>query len=164
MSDLATVNVAVSPIEKFEEFLRTKGMRLTQERLLIVQKVFADHEHFDVDQLVGVLEHRKERRVSRSSVYRTINLLEEAGLLRKVARTDARDVYEHDYGYPQHDHLICKQCGSLTEFTNDAISRTLEDVAAEHGFRMEGHRMEVYGLCEKCSQPPRRRHPMLDRI
>ena len=83
MTDLATVNVAVSPIEKFEEFLRTKGMRLTQERLLILQEVFADHEHFDVDQLVGVLEHRKERRVSRSSVYRTINLLEEAGWHRK---------------------------------------------------------------------------------
>ncbi|MEX2287220.1 MAG: transcriptional repressor, partial [Planctomycetaceae bacterium] len=85
MSELATVNVAVSPIEKFEEFLRTKGMRLTQERLLIVQEVFADHEHFDAEQLVGVLKRRKEFRVSRSSVYRTIKLLEEAGLLRKVA-------------------------------------------------------------------------------
>ena len=164
MNELSTVNVAVSPVEKFEEFLRTKGMRLTQERQLIVNEVFSDHEHFDIDQLVSVLEQRKERRVSRSSVYRTISLLEEAGLLRKVARNQSRDLYEHDYGYPQHDHLICKSCGSLTEFTNDTVSKLLEDVCAEHDFRMDGHRMEVYGLCQKCSRPPQRRHPMLDRI
>ncbi len=165
MSDLASVDVAVSPREKFQEFLATKGKRLTQERALIVDEVFADHEHFDADQLVARLTTRKTTpSVSRSTIYRTLAWLEEAGLLRKVARTNDRDVYEHDYGYPQHDHLICQKCGELIEFHNQAIFDLIEQVAAEHGFRMSGHRLEVSGRCEKCSRPPQRRHGKLSMI
>jgi Fur family ferric uptake transcriptional regulator len=101
---------------------------------------------------------------SRSTVYRTLNLLEEAGLIRKVARANDREVYEHDYGYPQHDHLICKQCGQMIEFPNQAISDFLETIAAEHGFRMTGHRLEVDGICDNCSRPPQRSHRKLDMI
>jgi len=159
------MSVAVSPLDKFREYLATKSKRLTQERAIIVEEVFSDHEHFDADQLVERMQQREDgRRVSRSTVYRTLKGLEEAGLLRKVARNDNREVYEHDYGYPQHDHLICKNCGSLTEFTNESISKVLEEVSSDHRFRMAGHRLEVYGICEKCSGPVQRRHPMLDRI
>lgn len=165
MSELPTVEVAVSPVDKFREFLSTKGKRLTQERLIIVEEVFSDHEHFDAEQLVERLSQRRDsRRVSRSTVYRALADLQEAGLLRKVARANDREVYEHDYGYPEHDHLICKKCGALIEFRNQAISEILEDVAAEHNFRMDGHRLEVYGLCETCSRPPQRRHRKLDMV
>ena len=158
MSDLSSVEVAVTPIDKFREFLSTKGMQLTRERSIIVEEVFSDHEHFDADQLVDRLTRRNDsRRVSRSTVYRTLERMVEGGLLRKVARTNDREVYEHDYGYPQHDHLICKQCGSLIEIPNQSISQILEHVAAEHGFRMNGHRLEVYGLCEQCSRPVQKR-------
>lgn len=163
MSELESVEVAVSPREKFQEYLATQDMRLTQERSIIVDDVFSQHEHFDADQIVERLTARKGgQRVSRSSVYRTLTLLEEAGLIRKVARSDGRDVYEHDYGYPQHDHLICDECGGLIEFHNAEISRILEQVAAEHGFRMTGHRLEVYGRCRECSKPQKRRNPKLD--
>lgn len=165
MSELPTVQVAVSPVDKFREFLSTKGKRLTQERLIIVEEVFSGHEHFDAEQLVERLSQRRDsRRVSRSTVYRALADLEEAGLLRKVARANDREVYEHDYGYPQHDHLICKKCGSLIEFRNQAISKVLDEVAADHGFRMDGHRLEVYGLCETCSRPPKQRHRKLDMV
>jgi Fur family ferric uptake transcriptional regulator len=158
MSDIAALDEAVSPLEKFQEFLTTKGLRLTRERAMIVEEVYAHHEHFDSDQLVARVA---DRRVSRSTVYRTLALLEEAGMLRKVARPNDREVYEHDYGYPQHDHFICSKCGELIEFRNQAISDILEELAARHGFRMTGHRLEVYGVCDKCSQP-HRRHPKLD--
>ena len=165
MSDLASLDVAVSPVQKFQEYLATKGQRLTTARAIIVNEVFATHEHFDAEQLVARLSRRADsRRVSRSSIYRTLVSLEEAGLLRKVARTKDRDVYEHDYGYPQHDHLICGKCGTLIEFRNQSISEVLEEVAAEHGFRMSGHRLEVYGLCDGCSRPPQRRHRKLDMV
>lgn len=157
MTELSSVTVAVSPAEKFREYLATQGQRLTAERAAIVEEVFSDHEHFDTDQLVERLTRRdSRRRVSRPTVYRTLKSMEQAGLLRKVARTDGRDVYEHDYGYPQHDHLICKKCGSLTEFHNEAIRTVLEEIAADHGFRMSGHRLEVHGLCNECCRPPRR--------
>ncbi|MCA9114637.1 MAG: transcriptional repressor [Planctomycetaceae bacterium] len=138
-------------------------MRVTPERTAIVEEVFSYHEHFEAEELVERLTMQQTvRRVSRSTVYRTLNYLEEAGLLRKVARTNDREVYEHDYGYEQHDHLICRNCNTLIEFNNDEISRMLEQVAAANGFVMEGHRLEVHGLCEACSRP--RRHPKLGLI
>src|SRR5579859_5781232 len=109
VSELATVSVAVSPADKFREYLATRGMRLTRERETIVEEVFASHEHFDTDQLVSRLSTRTDgKRVSRATVYRTLDDMVLAGLLRKVARSHDREVYEHDYGYPQHDHLICR--------------------------------------------------------
>ncbi len=162
MSDFSLLHRAASPLDKFQEYLKTKGKRLTRERTIIVEEVFSDHEHFDSDQLVARLsQHHDKRRVSRSTVYRTLAEMVDAGLLRKVARPHDREVYEHDYGYPQHDHFICGKCGELIEFRNQSISEVLDEVAADHGFRISGHRLEVYGTCDKCSRM-KRRHPKLD--
>ena len=74
---LPTVQVAVEPIEKCREFLQTKGLRLTRERAIIVEEVFAHHEHFDAEQLIERLAGRRDgKRVSRSTIYRTLSLLE----------------------------------------------------------------------------------------
>jgi Fur family ferric uptake transcriptional regulator len=144
VSHLPAVEVAVSPSDKFREYLQTRGMRLTRERASVVTEVFSCHEHFDSDQLVDRLAAVEEdKRVSRATVYRTLNEMVEAGLLRKVARSQNRDVYEHDYGYPRHDHLICSKCGTLTEFENQPLAGLLEQVAQQHGFRVTGHRLEV---------------------
>ncbi|MEZ6065003.1 MAG: transcriptional repressor [Planctomycetaceae bacterium] len=152
---LGNVEVSVSPEEKFREFLATQNQRMTRERSIIVDEVFASHEHFDAEQLIQRLAQRKDgRRVSRSSIYRALSKLEEAGLIRKVARQDEKDIYEHDYGYPAHDHFICGRCGDLIEFQAERIAEVLEKVARAHGFRMEGHRMEVYGVCSECAKPP----------
>lgn len=165
MADLEAVDVAISPAEKFREFLATKGQRLTTERRIIVDEIFAEHEHFDVDQIVNRLSQRDDgRRVSRSTVYRAVSSLEEAGLLRRVARADGRDLYEHDYGYPQHDHLICRETGKLIEFHSPELDEILRRVAAEHGFRIEGHRLEVYGLSAEACRPKKRSFGQLDRI
>lgn len=165
MSELQAVEVAIPPVEKFREYLATKGQRLTTERRIIVEEIFADHDHFDVDQIVSRLSQRDDgRRVSRSTVYRAVASLEDAGLLRKVARADGRDLYEHDYGYPQHDHLICRRTGKLIEFHSPELDDILRKVAAQHGFRMEGHRLEVYGLSAEACRPAKRSRGMLDRI
>ena len=160
--DLPAVEVSASPRDKFEEFLATRGLRLTPERAAIVEEVFSSHRHFDGDELtVRLIDRKGDVRVSRATVYRALRLMVEAGLLRRVARPNGREVYEHDYGYPQHDHFICRSCGQLIEFQNGAISDVLEEVAARNNFRVSGHRLEVYGLCEKCSRP-QRRHSKLD--
>ena len=78
MTELQAVDIAISPAEKFREYLATKGQRLTTERQIIVEEIFADHEHFDVDQIVSRLTQRNDgRRVSRSTVYRTLRLMVE---------------------------------------------------------------------------------------
>lgn len=165
LTELSPKKVAVSPVAKFREFLTTKGMRLTPEREAIVEAVYSTHDHFDADQWVESLSRRKEGEgASRSTIYRTLNLMVEAGLLRRVARANDREVYEHDYGYPRHDHFICRKCGAMIEFPNEVISSTLEQIAAQYGFRMAGHRLEVDGICAECSRPPRQMHRKLDMI
>jgi len=159
MSDsfpLEQVNVALTPIQRFEEFLQSRGRRITQERRRIVEQVFSSHDHFDADDLLESLRHDDgNTKVSRPTVYRTLSALVEAGLLRKMS-LDGRAVYEHDYGYPQHDHLHCQQCGKLIEFHSDELERIRNAVAQEHQFRVLGHRLIIDGICAECARPKRR--------
>ena len=162
-ADVGQIRVLASPADNFREVLATKKLRLTRERQILIEEVFAEHSHFDAEQLIDRLGCRDDgRRVSRATIYRTLALLEEAGLIRKVARQDERDVYEHRYGYPRHDHLICRQCGSLTEFAEPRIGELLEEIAAARGFRMSGYRLEVDGLCDACAGPPKTRPKKLN--
>lgn len=154
---LAPLTVSDSPVEKFREFLEIRGDKLTDRRRVLVEHVFNTHKHFDADELVRDL-HDAGHRVSRATVYRTLRLLVEAGLLRELRLTN-RTVYEHDYGYPSHDHLHCTECNTIVEFRNDAVRQLRESVSLEHGFRPVGHRFIITGVCAACSRArsPRRR-------
>ena len=166
MTDLAPENVSAAPAEKFREYLETRGMRLTQERAIIVREIFADHEHFETDEIVARLTKQRTdgTRVSRATIYRTIGHLENAGLIRKVARANDREGYEHDYGYPQHDHLHCTKCDRLIEFQSAELRVLRDAVASDHHFRVSGHRFIVSGVCEKCLKTIRRRRRPVDLI
>lgn len=161
---LGEVQVSMSPLERFAEFLQSRGMRVTRQRRAIVEEIFSRHEHFDADELQGRLQPNSgSTDVSRASVYRTLKELVDAGLLRKM-NLDGRAVYEHDYGYPQHDHLHCDRCGKLIEFHSDELKRLREEVASAHRFRATGHRLIIIGICEECQGPARRRERKLDLI
>lgn len=146
---LATVDVALAPRERFEEFLQSRGKRITQQRIILVEEVFKRHEHFDAEDLIRHLDRIGEKRVSRPTVYRTLSELVDAGLLRGMV-LEGRTVYEHDYGYPQHDHLHCTKCNKLIEFSNAAIAALRDEVARQHNFRVTGHRLIISGICEEC--------------
>src|SRR5205809_6892996 len=96
--ELATLSVSETPESKFREFLEIRGEKLTEPRRILIRHIFDSHKHFDADELVADL-HASGRRVSRATVYRTLRLLVEAGLLRELRLTN-RSAYEHDYGYP----------------------------------------------------------------
>jgi Fur family ferric uptake transcriptional regulator len=152
---LEEVQVALSPTERFEEYLQSRGKRVTRQRRMMVEQIFTQHDHFDADQLLANLQRTLgQRRVSRPTVYRTLSELVDAGLLRKMS-LGGRAVYEHDYGYPQHDHLYCQQCEKLVEFNSEAIREIAEAAAREHGFRFQGHRFIVTGTCADCSRRKR---------
>lgn len=154
---LAPLVVSDSPVEKFREFLEIRGEKLTDRRRLLVDHIFNSHKHFDADELVRDL-HDAGHRVSRATVYRTLRLLVEAGLLRELRLTN-RSAFEHDYGYPAHDHLHCTSCNRVVEFRNDEILRLRDAISAAHGFRPSGHRFLITGVCAACSRAhsPRRR-------
>jgi Fur family ferric uptake transcriptional regulator len=101
---LQAVVVSHTPEGKFREYLasRPKPQRYTEQQRDMVRHIFAQHNHFDADQLIDDLKAR-EFRVSRATVYRTLSKLVASGLLRRL-EIGARVFYEHDYGYPQHEH------------------------------------------------------------
>jgi Fur family ferric uptake transcriptional regulator len=147
---LGTVEVALAPQERFEEFLQSRGKRVTKQRRVIVDEVFKRHDHFDAEDLIGHLSTTAGgRRVSRPTVYRTLSELVDAGLLRSMT-LGGRTVYEHDYGYPQHDHLHCQKCNKLIEFHSDEVAQIGEALARQYQFRVNGHRLIFTGICAEC--------------
>ena len=161
---LGEVRVSMTPQERFEEYLQSKGKRTTQQRRVLVDHVFSRHEHFDADELIGQLSQlQSDAKISRATVYRALDELVEAGLLRKMT-LGGRSVYEHDYGYPQHDHLHCTECDKLIEFRSAELEQLREAVARENGFRVTGHRLTITGVCEACANQRHRQRSPLDLI
>ncbi|WP_146524230.1 Fur family transcriptional regulator [Novipirellula artificiosorum] len=154
---LPPVAVALTPQERFEEYLQTRGLRQTSQRKFLVDEIFSHHEHFDADELMERLPRKGEKNyVSSATVYRTLREFVDAGLLKSF-QLEGRTVYEHDYGYPQHDHLYCTVCRELFEFQSEALTNLRDEVAAEQGFRISGHRMIIHGVCRECSKNRRKK-------
>lgn len=133
---------------------------MTAQRRLIVEMIFSHHDHFDAEELMEHLkDSMKKREVSRPTVYRTLNELVEAGLLRKMILR-GRSIYEHDFGYPEHDHLYCRRCHRLIEFHDERLSRLRNEVSRAHAFESDGHRMLITGICAECARQPEPRPPV----
>ncbi|HFB99040.1 MAG TPA: transcriptional repressor [Bryobacterales bacterium] len=164
MSDdfsLGSVDVALTPEQRFEEYLQSRGMRNTEQRRSLLKFVFSQHDHFDADQLIARLPSKGEPgHVSRPTVYRTLSEFVDAGLLRKF-ELDGRAVYEHDYGYPQHDHMYCTRCRKLIEFRSEQLLQLRQAVAKEHQFRVSGHRLIILGVCHECARRSRRKQDLV---
>jgi Fur family ferric uptake transcriptional regulator len=147
---LGPVHVTLSPAERFAQFLKTRGKRITQQRRLIVEMIFSHHDHFDADELINHLQELiAERKVSRPTIYRTLSELVDAGMLHSMT-LGGRSVYEHQYGYPSHDHLYCQMCNRLIEFQSSELEQICDAVARQYDFQINGHRMFVTGLCADC--------------
>ncbi|MCA9125460.1 MAG: transcriptional repressor [Planctomycetales bacterium] len=145
------VEVSQTPIERFEEYLSSRGLRKTDQRRYLVEQVFSRHEHFDADQLIDQLPRKgQENYVSRPTVYRTLKEFVDAGLLRRF-ELNGRSVYEPDYGYPEHDHFYCVKCRELTEFQSDELAQLRDEIAKQHRFRVRSHRFIIQGVCHSCS-------------
>jgi Fur family ferric uptake transcriptional regulator len=148
---LPAVAVSQSPEERFREYLasRPTPRRFTEPQRALVRHVFAQHHHFDTAQLIDELQ-KAGARVSRPTVYRTLAELVDAGLLRKI-EIGRRTVYDHDYGYPWHEHLVCGECGTIIEFQHPGIEAALREVTAQHQFRAAEHTLVVRGVCGACN-------------
>jgi Fur family transcriptional regulator, ferric uptake regulator len=150
-TSLDAVPVSQTPLERFEEYLLSRGLRKTEQRRFLVEQVFSRHEHFDADQLIEQLPRKgDDNYVSRPTVYRTLKEFVDAGLLRRF-ELNGRSVYEHDYGYPEHDHFYCIKCHSLLEFQSERIAQLREEIARAHRFRVRSHRLIIQGVCHECS-------------
>jgi Fur family ferric uptake transcriptional regulator len=149
---LPAVAVSQSPEDKFREYLasRPSPQRYTEQQRDLVRFIFKQHNHFDADGLIDAMKLAGFT-ISRATVYRTLAKLVDAGLLRKL-EIGPRMCYEHDYGYPQHEHLQCGTCGKMIEFQSPALEAALREVCRSQHFNASGHTLIIRGTCSECNR------------
>ena len=135
---------------RFEAFLRTRKLKLTRERLVILAAIFRQEHHFDAESLHADLR-TEGGDISRATVYRTLDLLVQAGLVRKNSLGASHANYEAAHEDEHHDHLICISCRQVLEFFRPDLEALQEDVCRAHAFRPVHHSLQIFGLCERCA-------------
>lgn len=151
-------------LERFERFLHRKDLRLTEARAAIVEAALARDGHYPIEELIADLKARGIRG-SKATVYRTLPLLAEAGILQPAIIAADTKSYETTFGRHHHDHLLCSGCGKVVEFEFEAFEILQRDVASKHGFRLSAHYHELVGTCPDCLQQapaPDPEEPALD--
>lgn len=132
----------------FVDFLRSQASRITQARRIVFERVFARHDHFRADDLAAELASGADH-VSRGTVYRTLDLMTEAGFVQKIRDEDVHAHYEHIYGHGRHHHLICENTGKFIEFSSPALEHEINRICEDHHFKERFHRIVVFGTCEE---------------
>lgn len=138
--------------KKFEAYLRSRSLKLTPQRRRIFERAFATHQHFSAERLYSWMGEEDGPRVSRATVYRTLALLEDGGFVESLDTGGGELVYEHILGHGHHDHLICVDCGRITEFREPQIETLQEQVALKKGFTLLSHSLRLMGRCAACSR------------
>lgn len=146
-----TTEQAASPfIRLFGRFLRDRGLPVTQQREMVAEVVFASDEHLSVDDIEGALRQRGER-IGKATIYRTLDLLVRSRLVEEHDFQEGFKRYEHRLSrHPVHEHMICVECGTVTEFESNELYRVENRVRSEFGFLPVRRRLEIYGLCKAC--------------
>jgi Fur family ferric uptake transcriptional regulator len=135
--------------ERFLGFLTHKRLRLTGPRKAIIETVFSTENHFTADQLLA-WAHRRDKRVSRATVYRTLPLLTASGLVREVDFGGAQKFYDPNYAQrPHHNHIICQDCGKIIEFESPRMEQLQKEVSRRLGFTVKSHRLQIIATCDE---------------
>ena len=134
---------------EFVETHRPAGGRRSGKRDRIVEIFLRQKGHLGADELVDLIR-AQDARISRATIYRTLQWMVEAGIARRVDFGEGRFRFEHSYRHPRHFHLICKNCGESFEFLSSDIEMLIEDVARERQFDARQSVLQIYGTCAKC--------------
>lgn len=134
--------------QRFLSFLETKALRMTSPRMAIIDTVFSTTEHFTADQLLE-WSRKRDASVSRATVYRTLPLLTESGLVREMDFGKEHKFYDPNYAdHPHHNHIICKDCQRIVEFESEQIARLEDEIVNKLGFSVADQRLQITGSCD----------------
>jgi len=140
----------MSFVHLFRRYLREQGLPVTQQREAIAEVVFASPEHLSVEEIERVLRDTGER-IGKATIYRTLEMLVKSGLVAEHDFGEGFKRYEHLFGQKHmREHLICTECGKVSELHSPELARVQEEAARRQGFQPSRYRLQIYGLCAAC--------------
>src|SRR5689334_3583765 len=135
--------------QRFMEFLGERNLRVTVQRQAIIDTAFSTRQHFTAEQLLA-WSRRRDKSVSRATVYRTLPLLTESGLIREMDFGKDHKFYDPNYAeHPRHNHIICQDCERIVEFESDKIEQLENEISQRLGFSVRTHRLQITANCEE---------------
>jgi Fur family ferric uptake transcriptional regulator len=134
--------------EVFATYLAKNRLKRSEQREVILDTFLRTERHLSVDDLLQLVQKRRSD-IGRTTVYRTLKLLQSAGLAQELV-LQGQTRFEREYKRQHHDHFICKSCGEIFEFSNAEIERIQDEIAADIGFVIDGHRHQIFGYCRDC--------------
>lgn len=136
--------------KKLSRYVAKNKLKSTRQREMIVDVFFSmTGRHIKIEELLETVR-KKYSKIGYATVYRTLLLLVDAGVANQRHFQDGHSRFEINFA-THHDHLICQACDQIIEFKDPTIEKIQRKIAKKHGFELKGHKMELYGLCQKCS-------------
>jgi len=135
----------------FSQYLRENGKLYSKQREQILDIFLKTEQHPTIDDLHDLVKKRHPK-IGLATVYRTMEVICDAGLARKVDFGGSIKRYEHKYKHQHHDHLVCLKCGRIIEVMSPGIEKLQERPAKKHKFSAVRHRMEIFGICSSCNR------------
>lgn len=136
---------------RFEESLERQGLNLTRQRQEILHTLLSAEKHLTVEEIYDLLK-RKDSALGRATVFRTVKLLQESGLVAEVGSAGGRSKFELKADRPHHDHMVCMECGRIIEFQSPRMEHFQDEAVRKHGFTALWHRHEIFGRCAGCQK------------
>src|SRR5437763_3849291 len=135
--------------QRFIEFLGGKRLRVTAQRQAIIETAFGTQQHFTAEQLLE-WSRQRDQSVSRATVYRTLPLLTESGLVREMDFGKDHKFYDPNYAeHPHHNHIICQDCEKIVEFESEKIEKLETEISQKLGFELKMQRLQISARCEE---------------
>ena len=143
-------------LSDFKQLLKANGLKFTIQREVLLEMLYNSDEHLTPEALHHLIQEKHpELNTGIATVYRTLSLLEDSDMVTSLSFGAQGKKYELG-AKDHHDHLICTECGTITEFVDDAIEIRQQEIAKALGFKMKEHSMQIYGICKQCQDKPKK--------
>ncbi len=144
-------------LDRFQLYLQTEGLKLTNERKALLREIFSTHYHFEADELLFKMKS-KDLKISRATIYRSLDLLVRSGMVRRVHLGEDHYHYERVTKNSHHDHLICTACGAVIEFHDPQLEKRQLEICEKKKFTPTYHNLQILGICRSCVKKGERPH------